>query len=91
MQMPLSQALLILVFRCARAGRRPNLTAFCRRTRTSVEGLQRAFERLEEAGLVSFGPEGERLTLEGLALAAALARRSSRTVKPLAACRPIAA
>jgi hypothetical protein len=91
MQMPLPQALLVLVFRSARAGRRPNLTAFCRRARTSVAGLQRAFDQLEEAGLLSFGPTGEQLTLQGLAVAAALARRTSRTVKPLAACGPLAA
>ncbi|MES1184807.1 MAG: hypothetical protein ABUL60_13415 [Myxococcales bacterium] len=91
MQMPLPQALLVLVFRSARAGRRPNLTAFCRRYRASVVALQRAFDELEQQGFLSFCPEGERLTLEGLALGAALARRNARQKRPLAACRPLAA
>jgi DNA-binding IclR family transcriptional regulator len=91
MQMPLPQALLVLVFRSARSGRRPNLTAFCQRTRTSVAALQRAFDELETAGLLSFSPEGERLTLEGLALGAALARRAVTRQRPLTACRSLAA
>jgi DNA-binding IclR family transcriptional regulator len=91
MQMPLPQALLVLVFRSARAGRRPNLTAFCRRSRASVAALQRAFDELEQRGLLSFGPEGERLSLEGLALGAALARRNAGHKRPLVACRSLAA
>jgi DNA-binding IclR family transcriptional regulator len=90
MQMPVAQALLILIFRSARAGRRPNLTAFCRRTSTSVAALQRALDALEQQGLLSFYPEGERLTLQGLALGAALSRRGSMP-RPLAACRSLAA
>ena len=91
MQMPLPQALLVLVFRSARAGRQPNLTAFCRRSRASVGALQSAFDELEQQGLLSFSPEGERLTLEGLAVGAALSRRNARHTRPLAACRPLAA
>ena len=91
MQMPLPQALLVLVFRSARLGRRPNLTAFCRRARASVAQLQAAFDQLEEEGLLSFSPEGERLTLQGLAVGAALSRRGSRQHRPLVACRPLAA
>jgi DNA-binding IclR family transcriptional regulator len=91
MQMPVPQALLILVFRSARVGRRPNLTAFCKRSELTVAGLQRAFDELEQQGLLSFSPEGERLTLQGLAVAASLSRRARRTHRPLAACRPLAA
>lgn len=91
MQMPLTQALLVLVFRSARTGRRPNLTAFCRRSQISVAQLQAAFDELELAGLLSFSPEGERLTLQGLAAAAALSKRTSQRHRPLAACRPLAA
>jgi DNA-binding IclR family transcriptional regulator len=91
MQMPLPQALLVLVFRSARAGRRPNLTAFCRRSRVSVAALQNAFDELEQQGLLSFCPEGERLTLQGLALGTALSRRSSGRARPLATCRTLAA
>jgi hypothetical protein len=89
MQMPLPQALLILVFRSARSGRRPNLTAFCRRTRTSVAQLQCAFDELEHSGLLSFAADGERLTLQGLALGAALSRAGR--ARPLASCRRLAA
>jgi len=91
MQMPVPQALLVLVFRSARAGRRPNLTAFCKRSRISVAALQGAFDVLEQQGLLSFSPEGERLTLEGLALGAALARRGYQQTRPLVACRSLAA
>jgi hypothetical protein len=91
MQMPLPQALLVLVFRSARTGRRPNLTAFCRRSQISVAQLQAAFDELERAGLLSFSPEGERLTLQGLAVAAALSKRTSQRHRPLASCRPLAA
>jgi hypothetical protein len=91
MQMPLPQALLVLVFRSARAGRRPNLTAFCRRTRTSVAALQSAFDELENHGLLSFAADGERLTLQGLALGTALSRAASARQRPLASCRPLAA
>lgn len=91
MQMPLPQALLVLVFRSARAGRRPNLTAFCRRSGISVAALQSAFDELERRALLSFCPEGERLTLQGLALGAALSRRNSGRTRPLATCRTLAA
>jgi DNA-binding IclR family transcriptional regulator len=91
MQMPVTQALLILVFRSARVGRRPNLTAFCKRSELTVAALQRAFDELEQQGLLSFSPEGERLTLQGLAVAASLSRRARHTHRPLAACRPLAA
>ena len=91
MQMPLPQALLVLVFRSARAGHRPNLTAFCRRSRTSVAQLQRAFDELEQRGLLSFAADGERLTLEGLALGAALSRSRAGGARPLASCRRLAA
>ena len=87
MQMPLPQTLLVLVFRSARAGRRPNLTAFCRRSATSVAELQRAFDQLEQQGLLSFSPEGERLTLRGLALGVALSRRAKARHRPIASCR----
>jgi hypothetical protein len=91
MQMPVPQALLVLVFRSARAGRRPNLTAFCQRSRTSVAALQSAFDLLEQQGLLSFSAEGERLTLEGLALATALSRRGQQRHRPLVSCRSLAA
>ncbi len=91
MQMPLPQALLVLVFRSARAGRRPNLTAFCKRFEVSVAALQRGFDELEQQGLLSFGPEGERLTLEGLAVGAAWSRRFSQRHRPLVSCRSQAA
>lgn len=91
MQMPLSQALLVLVFRSARVGRQPNLTRFCQRSRINVAALQEAFDLLEQQGLLSFSAEGERLTLEGLALATALSRKANRRHRPLAACRPLAA
>lgn len=83
----LSDALLVLVFRSARSGRRPNLTAFCRRSAASVADLQRAFDSLELRGLINFTPEGERLTLEGLAIAAALSRARPAVTRPLVACR----
>ena len=91
MQMPLPQALLVLVFRSARSGRHPNLTAFCRRSGTNVAALQRAFDELEQQGLLSFSHEGERLTLQGLALGAALSRRVSHAHRPLVSCRSLAA
>jgi len=91
MQLSAAQALLVLVFRSARVGRHPNLTAYCKRARLSVAALQSAFDELEQQGLLSFSPQGERLTLEGLALAASLSRRSSRQHRPLAACRALAA
>lgn len=85
------QALLVAVFRSARVGRRPNLTAFCQRSGVSVSELRTAFDRLESEGLVAFNPQGESLTLRGLAVAAALSRAASRRHRPLAACRPLAA
>lgn len=91
MQMPAHQALLILVFRCARAGRRPNLTAFCKRLGLSVEQLQTAFDRLESAGLLTLSPRGESLTLHGLAVGAALSKKMQVRSRPLASCRPAAA
>jgi DNA-binding IclR family transcriptional regulator len=91
MQMNVAQALLVLVFRSAKIGRRPNLTAFCQRSRLGVSALQRAFDELEAGGLLSFSPEGERLTLQGLALAAALSKRARQRQRPLASCRPLAA
>jgi hypothetical protein len=91
MQLNAPQALLVLVFRSARVGRRPNLTAFCKRSELTVAALQSAFDQLEQQGLLSFSPEGERLTLQGLAVAASLSRRSRRVHRPLAACRPLAA
>ena len=91
MQMlPLPQALLVLVFRAARCERRPNLTAFCRRRRCSVPELEHAFDRLETEGLICFYPEGERLTLRGLAIAAALAKQTTLQ-RPLAHCKALAA
>jgi hypothetical protein len=91
MQLTLPQTLLVLVFRSARAGRRPNLTAFCRRSRVAVGELQSAFDQLERQGLLSFSPEGESLTLAGLAVGASLSRKASTGHRPLAACRPLAA
>ena len=91
MQLTLPQSLLVLVFRSARSGRHPNLTAFCRRARVAIGELQAAFDQLERQGLLSFSPEGERLTLQGLAVAASLARSASAGHRPLAACRPLAA
>jgi hypothetical protein len=91
MQLTLPQSLLVSVFRSARAGRHPNLTAFCRRARVGAGDLQRAFDQLERQGLLSFSAEGERLTLQGLAVAAALAKTASAGQRPLAACRPLAA
>jgi DNA-binding IclR family transcriptional regulator len=91
MQTTVSKALLIAVFRSARSGRRPNLTAFCKRARIGAAELQRAFDQLEQSGLLSFAPAGERLTLEGLAVAAALSRSASARHRPLAACRALAA
>ncbi len=91
MQMPLPQALLVLVFRSARAGRYPNLSAFCKRFGASVAALQGAFDELEQRGLLTFSNQGERLTLPGLALGAALSRRASRVHRPLVSCRSLAA
>jgi len=91
MQLTLPQSLLILVFRSARAGRHPNLTAFCKRSRASVAELQRAFDELEQQGLLSFSPEGERLTLQGLAVGASLARSLSARHRPVVSCRKLAA
>jgi hypothetical protein len=90
MQMSVPQALLVLVFRCARAGKQPNLTAFCERFSLSVPELQHAFDQLELAGLVSFSARGESLTLQGLAAAAALSRRAQGKQRPLAARRSAA-
>ena len=91
MQLTLSKSILVLVFRSARAGRHPNLTAFCRRASVGVGDLQRAFDQLEQHGLLSFSAEGERLTLRGLAVAAALAKTASAGHRPIASCRPLAA
>lgn len=91
MQITLSQALLVLVFRAARVGRRANLTRFCQRCRVDAEGLAAAFIRLEEQGLLTLDNGDERLTLEGLALGAALSKSRSETQRPLAFCRPLAA
>jgi DNA-binding IclR family transcriptional regulator len=91
MQTTVSKALLISVFRSARSGRRPNLTAFCKRAGIGAAELQRAFDELEQRGLLSFTPAGERLTLEGLAVGAALSRAASARHRPLAACRSLAA
>lgn len=88
--MPLPEALLVLLFRSARHNRRPNLTAFCRRQHCSVGELEQALRQLEARGLLSFDEQGERLTLAGLAVGAALAKQ--RLVqRPLAHCRPLAA
>jgi hypothetical protein len=91
MQMSLAEIVLLQVFRCARTNRRPNLTALCRRAGASAQELESVFERLEQQGFLSFGAEGERLTLAGLALGAALSRAASRRHRPLAACRRLAA
>ncbi|MDF3065309.1 MAG: hypothetical protein K0R38_910 [Polyangiaceae bacterium] len=91
MQMPVTQALLVLVFRGARAGKKPNLTAFCRRFGLSVSQLQHAFDQLEHAELLSFSARGESLTLKGLAVAASLSRGVKVTQRPLASCRSAAA
>jgi DNA-binding MarR family transcriptional regulator len=91
MQMTTVQALLVLIYRSARIGRRPNLTAFCERGQVSLAELQAALDRLEEGGLIAFNQQGERLTLEGLAVAAALAGASSRRQRSPQACRPLAA
>jgi hypothetical protein len=91
MQPTLPEALLVLVFRAARYGRRPNLTAFCARSRCELSELEAAFELLEERGLLAFAPEGERLTLQGLAMGAALSARLSARQRPLASCRGLAA
>jgi hypothetical protein len=91
MQMTTVQGLLVLVYRSARVGRRPNLTAFCERGGVSVAELQAAFDRLEEQGLLAFDHHGERLTLQGLAVAASLARASSGRHRPAMASRSLAA
>jgi hypothetical protein len=91
MQLTVPQSLLVLVFRSARSGRHPNLTAFCRRSGAGVAELQQAFDQLEQQGLLSFSAEGERLTLQGLAVAAALARQASARHRPIASCRALAA
>jgi len=91
MQLTLPQSLLVLVFRAARAGRQPNLTAFCRRSHVAVSELQAAFDQLERQGLLSFSGQGERLTLQGLAVAASLARTASQGHRPIASCRALAA
>jgi hypothetical protein len=91
MQTTSTEALLILVFRSARGGRRPNLTAFCKRHKLGVAELQVAFDQLEGRGLLRISPQGESLTLEGLAVAAALSRSMSRRHRPLVSCRSIAA
>jgi hypothetical protein len=88
--MTVPQALLVLVFRCARAGKQPNLTAFCKRFGLSVPQLQEAFDELELAELLSFSARGESLTLKGLAVAASLSRRVKSKQRPLAACRSAA-
>lgn len=91
MQITPAQALLVLVFRCARAGKKPNLTAFCKRFGLSVAQLQQAFDRLEGEELLTFSPRGESLTLKGLAVAASLSRRVQVKQRPLATCRADAA
>ena len=91
MQLTLPQLLLVSVFRSARAGRHPNLTAFCRRSGASAADLQRAFDQLEGQALLSFSAEGERLTLQGLAIGAALARSLRAGQRPVASCRRLAA
>jgi len=91
MQNNLPEALLVLVFRCARAGRQPNLTAFCRRSGASAFQLQAAFDVLERGELLTLTPEGERLTLRGLAVAAALSSARRGGLRLLVACRPLAA
>jgi hypothetical protein len=87
----LPQSLLVTVFRAARSGRRPNLTVFCKRMSATPAQLQQAFDELERAGFLSFSAQGERLTLEGLAVGAALSRAAAARHRPLASCRPLAA
>ena len=89
--MSTQEALLLLVFRCARSNRHANLTAFCKRARCSVVELEAALQSLEQRGLLSIDLRGEHLTLEGLAVGAALARRAAAERRPLAACRSLAA
>jgi hypothetical protein len=91
MQITLPQALLVLVFRAARVGRQANLTRFCQRRRVDAEALAAAFAQLEARGLLTLNHGEERLTLEGLALGAALSKSCSETQRPLASCRPLAA
>jgi hypothetical protein len=91
MQNELAEALLVSVFRAARSNRRVNLTAFCERRGATPSELAHAMNRLEERGMVSFGPHGEQLTFAGLAVAAALSRRATRRHRPLVSCRPLAA
>jgi len=91
MQMTLPETLLLQVFRSARVGRRPNLTALRRRAGASLEALEQAFRLLERNGLLTLGPAGETLSLPGLATAAALAARARDRHRPLAACRRLAA
>ena len=91
MQITLAQALLVLVFRAARLNRRPNLTRFCRKSRVDPAALEAAFEELEERGLLRWVGGMEQLTLEGLAIAAALSKSWSETQRLLASCQPIAA
>jgi hypothetical protein len=91
MQISLPQALLILVFRAARVGRRPNLTLLCRRRRVGIAALEAAVEELEQAGLLRVSAGLEQLTLPGLAVAAALSKSCRDGQRPLASCRPLAA
>jgi hypothetical protein len=91
MQITLSQALLVLVFRAARIGRQANLTRFCQRCRVDAEALAAAFTQLEQSGLLTLDNGEERLTLEGLALGSALSKSWSETQRLLASCRPLAA
>jgi hypothetical protein len=89
--MSLPEILLVLVFRAARSGRRPHLTALCRRTRCKVTDLEKSFELLEQRGLLWFDARGERLTLAGLALGAALSKASRQRLRPPVSCRSLAA
>ena len=91
MQDNLPEAFLVLVFRATRAGLRPNLTAFCQQRGASAAALGHAIDFLERRGLLGFGQHGEKLTLAGLAMAAALSRRASERDRPLAACGRLAA
>ena len=91
MQLSLPEALLVLVFRAARVGRRANLTAFCARRRIGIPALEAAFAHLEQCGLLSFERGHEQLTLAGLAWAAALSKSHHAQQRPLASCRPLAA
>jgi hypothetical protein len=91
MQISLPQALLVLVFRAARVGRRANLTLLCQRRRVGVSALEAAFDELEQSGLLRFTGGLEQLTLEGLAVAAALSKSCREAQRPLASCRPLAA